>query len=108
MHMETPVLCKPSPHVGMFVRAVVVGNDVNVLACGSLLVDEAEKRDPILICMAIPALAEYAAVQSVQGREQCGGSVPLVVMRHGCAPTFLHGQAGLRPIQRLDLALLVN
>jgi hypothetical protein len=49
-----------------------------------------------------------AAVQHVQGREQGGGAVPLVVMRHRATAPTLERQAGLGAIECLDLALFVD
>ncbi len=41
-------------------------------------------------------------------RKQRRRSVPFVVVSHGSAAPLLERQAGLRAIQRLDLALLVG
>jgi len=50
----------------MFVRGVVVSDDVERFVGGSLSVDETEKRNPVLIGMAVAALAEHATVECVQ------------------------------------------
>ncbi len=40
--------------------------------------------------------------------EQGGGAVALIVVGHGAETAFLHGQAWLGSIQRLDLTFLVD
>src|SRR6185437_17126995 len=104
--MKAVVLYKPALHFGVFVRAVVVGDDVDLLAGRCLSIDEAEKRNPIFVCMPVTALAEDSTIQRVQRGEQCRRSMPLIVVRHGFSPTFLHGQAWLGAVKCLDLALL--
>lgn len=64
--------------------------------------------DEFLMAMTLHVLADDGAVEHVEGGEQRGGSVALVVMGHGSEPTPLHRQAGLGAVERLDLALLVN
>src|SRR5664280_622400 len=54
------------------------------------------------------ALADHLACQHVEGREQGGGAVSLVVVGHRPGPTLLHRQAGLGSVERLDLRLLVE
>ena len=44
------------------------------------------------------------AVESVEGCEQRGDTVTLVVVCHGAAPAGLQRQARLSPVKRLDLA----
>ena len=44
----------------------------------------------------------------VERREQRRGPVPFVVVRHGARPSLLERQPRLGPVQRLDLALLVE
>ena len=58
--------------------------------------------------MALHAAADHGAVEHVQGREERGRAVALVVVRHGAGPAGLHRQARLGAVERLDLALLVD
>src|SRR3954470_1693750 len=44
----------------------------------------------------------------VEGGEQRGGAMALVVVGHGAGAALLQRQAGLGAIERLDLRLLVN
>ena len=73
----------------MFVRRVVVGNYVNVVFGRRFSIDEAQKRDPILMGMTLSALIQEFAVQHIQGSKERGGAVAFIVVRHGCAATLL-------------------
>ena len=58
--------------------------------------------------MPLIALTDHLPREHFQSGEQGGGTVTLVIMRHGSTTPFLEGQAGLSPIQRLNLALFVH
>ena len=58
--------------------------------------------------VALHVAADDGAVEHVEGGEQRGGAVPLVVVGHGAGAALLHRQAGLGAVERLDLALLVD
>ena len=46
--------------------------------------------------------------RGVQGSEQSCGSISLVVVRHRRGQSWLHWQAPPRPVERLDLRLLID
>lgn len=48
------------------------------------------------------------SVGGVERGEQCGRAVAFVIVGHGPAATFLHWQARLSAIQRLNLALFLK
>ena len=92
----------------MLVRAVVVHDQMQGDLSGEFLVQSSEKPEELLVPMPLMALSDDATAQNFQGREQSGGAVAFVIMRHRPATAFLQGQAGLRTIQRLNLALLIH
>ena len=57
---------------------------------------------------ALHAAAEHGAVEDVEGGEQGGGAVALVVVGHGAALAGLDRQAGLGAVERLDLRFFVD
>ena len=68
------------------------------------LVDPAQEADELDGTVLEHALADDLAAQNVEGGEQRRGAVALVVvMGHGPGATFLHRQAGLGAVERLDL-----
>src|SRR5215210_817493 len=108
MANEARMTFQPGPDVGMLVRAVVVHDEMQGDLSGTLLVQSPEKPEKLLVSMPFMALSDYPAAQKFQSREQSGGSVALVIMRHGPATALLQGQARLRTIQRLNLTLFVH
>jgi hypothetical protein len=70
--------------------------------------DRVEEADELLMPMLLHAMSDDLAVQHVEGGKQRGRAIPDVVVCHSAAATLLHRQAGLRAIERLDLALLVD
>jgi len=92
----------------MFVGGIVVQNGVDQLAGWHFGFDGVEGPDQLLVAIPLHAATDDAALQHVQRREQRGRAVPLVVMRHGAAAPAFQRQAGLRAIECLDLAFLVE
>src|SRR5215210_3530223 len=102
------MLGQPGLHVGMVVGAVVVEHEVNVETLGHLAVDDLEKEEEFLVAVAGQAQPGDLAGGGVEGGEESGGAVALVVVGHGARPALLDGKAGLGAVQGLDLALLVD
>ena len=70
--------------------------------------DGVEEADELLVPMPLHAAADNAAFQHVEGGEQRGGAVALVVVGQGAAAPALERQARLGAVERLDLALLIH
>ena len=66
------------------------------------------RSDEFLMPVAWHALADHFAIEHAEGRKQRGRASTLVVVRHRSAAALLHGKTGLRAIERLDLAFLVD
>lgn len=92
----------------MFVRSVVVDDQVNVKDLRALTVDLTEKPKPLLMTMARHALGDDLPFEDLHGSEQSGGAMALVVMGHRAAAAALQRQARLRTIERLNLTLLIS
>ena len=58
--------------------------------------------------MTLHTAPDDLAVKDIEGGEQGGGAVALVIVCHGGAAPLLHGQPGLGAVERLDLAFLVD
>ena len=67
-----------------------------------------EEAYELLMAVARHVAADDGAVEHVERGKERGGSVALVVVGHGAKTSFLHRQAGLGAIERLNLALLVD
>ena len=92
----------------MFVGPVVVEDGVDDLSGRDGGFDGVEEADELLVAVLLHAASEHHAVEHVEGGEQGGRSVALVVMRHRRALARLDRQAWLGLVERLDLDLLVD
>jgi hypothetical protein len=96
---------QPLAHGEMLVRSVVVEDRMDRLAGGDFSVEE---PDELLMAMAVHIAAHHGSVEHVHRGKQGRCPVPLVIMGHGSSTAFLERQAGLRSVERLDLALFVD
>jgi hypothetical protein len=60
--------------------------------------------------MTVPreTVVDHLTGGDIEGGEERGGAVPLVIERHGARPPLLQRQPGLCPVQGLDLTLLIE
>jgi hypothetical protein len=107
VHLEARVLGQPVLHIGMLVRGVVVGDQVQRLVLGRFAVDLFQELQPLGVGVPLLALANDLAIEHVEGGEQRGGAVALVIVGHRLRPSLLQRQSRLRAVQSLHLALLI-
>ena len=74
-----------------------------ILPGRDLGLDGIQEADELLMPMTLHAAPDHLAVEDVEGGEQCGGAVPLVIMCHRPAAPRLDRQARLGAVERLDL-----
>src|SRR5574342_144387 len=92
----------------MFVRAVIVQHQVQLQPLGKLVIQSAQESQEFLMAMSRKALADDFAFQDFQSGEQGRRSVTDIIMREGAATPSLERQSRLSPVQRLNLALLID
>ena len=107
MDVEPRVLVQPLLHGRVFVRGVVVDDQVQIQVLGGLALDLLEKPQPFHVRVPRLGAREDLAVQIVQRREQGDRAVADVIVRPGANVADAQRQARLRPLQGLALALLV-
>ena len=73
-----------------------------------LALDLVQEADKFLMTMTLHVAADDGPIENVEGSEERGRSMPLVIVGHRRAAAGLHGQASLRAVERLDLALLLD
>lgn len=93
---------------GVFVGGLVVGDPRQGLVLRNLPINQPEEPPPFLVPMAGSAGGEQGALCNMESGKERSGAVALVVIGHRPAPTFLQREAGLRAIERLDLAFLID
>ena len=110
MQTEPGMLREPPLHVRMLVGGVVVDHQMQIEIRRGPLVDHGQKPDEFLVTMTGRAVADDRAVQHVEGGEQSGSAVPLVVVLVWTAPDgidcarlrlLLTSDKGDRPWNRL-------
>ena len=93
---------------GVLVGRVIVENDVNQLPGRHICLDGIEKADELLMSVALHAAADDLAFEHVEGGEQRGRAVALIIVGHGLAAALLDWQSRLGAVKGLNLRLLVD
>ena len=87
---------------------VVVEDDVDLEIGIDAAFDGLDELQELLMPVPRHAFMDDMACGDVQGREEGGRAVPLVVVCHGAGSTLLQREARLGAVQSLDLAFLVE
>ena len=95
-----------SPHLGVFLAAVIVEDDMDDFAGRDLGLDRIEKTDEFLVPVAPHAAADHPAFEYIEGgKTERGAAVALVVISYRPATTRFQRQAGLRAIEPTGSAI---
>ncbi|WP_374120563.1 hypothetical protein [Streptomyces sp. AN091965] len=108
MDVEAWVFTEPVPDLGGVVGGVIVTDQVDIKPVSHGLVDPGQELLELDCPVAAVELGSDGAISDVEGGEQTGDAVPVLVV---CAPlghARHHRQDWLRAVQRLDLGLLVD
>ena len=98
----------PLPDLAVLVGRVVVQDDVDLPPLRHLLLDLAEEPEELLVPVPPVGLADHLARRHVHRGKGRRGPVALVVVGHRPATARLQRQSRLRPVERLDRALLAK
>ena len=108
MQDKARMIGQPGFDVLVVVRPVIVNHQMEVEIAWELAIEQAKELEELLVTVASETLPDNPAVKHAHRGEECGRSVALVVVGHRAAPSLLHGQSSLGPVERLNLALFVN
>src|SRR3546814_2768743 len=92
----------------MLVGGIVIEDYVNDLARRDFGLDGVQEADELLMAVALHVAADDGSIEDVQGGEEGGRAMPLIVVGHRAGAPLLQRQAGLGPVERLNLRLLVE
>jgi peptide/nickel transport system permease protein len=81
MEMNPRVRQEPGLHRRMLVGAVVVENEMEVLAARGLPIDDVQERNEFGVGVARLTPLDYVPLEDIQRRKERGRTVPLIVMR---------------------------
>src|SRR5438034_3466211 len=108
MDAESWMLGQPSLHVGVFVRRVVVDNEMNLFVGWRVLFNHRQELNPLLIRVLLMERIDNLATADILCREQSGRSMAFVIVRFCRRVAWRARQAGLGPCKRLELTLFVR
>ena len=100
MNLVSGSLGQPGFHLGVFVRRVVVHDQMHVQLPGNVVVDMPWKGQKLLVPMAAFALTERFPRGHVQRREQCGRAMSNIIVHDPFGMAEPQRQRGLRALQR--------
>jgi len=108
MQMEPLFAGEPSLDSGMFVRGVVVADDMDLFVRSDGGIDFLEEGQPFAVTMPVGRMCQHFAAQVVQCGKESHRPMPVVIMGARADMAFSEGRAGLGALQSLALALLVT
>ena len=108
VNVEACAACEPRFDFGMFVRAVIIDDQMHVEVLRDVQFDVPQEAQELLMPVARLALREHLAIGDVQSGKQSGGAVADVVVRDPFDVAQSHRQQRLRALEGLDLTLLVD
>ena len=108
MNLVARPLGQPGTHFGMFVRRVIVDDQVDVQLRRDAIVEVAQKGKKFLVSMSWFAFGEDGAGGDIQCGKQSSGAVADVIVSDALDVAEPHGQNRLGSVERLNLAFLVH
>ena len=108
MDMESRTLSQPSLYVRVFVRRVVVDNEMNLFVGWRVFFNQGQELNPLLIGVYLVKHVDNLAAADILCREQSGRSIAFVIVRFGRRVAWRARQAVLCPHKRLELTLFVR
>ena len=108
MNLVSRPLRQPGAHFGMFVRCVIVDDQVDVQFRRDAVVEPAQKREKLLMPVSRFALGEDGAGRDIQRSKQSSRAVADVIVSDALDVAKPHGQNRLSAVERLNLALLIH
>jgi len=106
--METGMSFQPGFYSGMLMRAIIINDQMQLPFRRGLGIDLFQKTDELLMTMPRHTITDDFAIQQIQGGEKRRCAIAFIVM---CLPGWDSGTQGeqrLRPVECLNLTLLVN
>ena len=104
MEHKSGMLSEPFQDVRMFMCSVIIDNNMDDEPFGHSCINDVEEADELLMTMPLHALPNDLAREHIESGEQGCGTVPFVVVGHRAGSSWLHRQAALGAIERLNLA----
>lgn len=107
MHVEAFVLLKPGLHCRVFVRGVVVHDQVQLKMFGCFSIDLFEKFQPLLMPVLVLDATDQASLKIVQRSEQGHRAVANIIVRLRSDMADAKRESGLGALQGLNLTFFI-
>ncbi len=108
MQHKARAFSQPVADALVAVDRLVVEDQMEVNRRRKLSLDSTQEAKGLLMSMTRIALRHDVAIADMQRGKQAGCPVALILVGVRAAATTYRGQAGLRSVQRLNLALLID
>ena len=108
MERRSRMFGEPSQHLRIFMGGIVVEDGVDHLAGRDGPLNGCDEADELLMPMARHAAADDLAFEHAERGEQGRVAVAFIIVRGGCAFPPPQRKTRLGPVERLDLAFLVD
>ena len=108
MEREPRMFLQPSLHTGLLVSPIVIDDEVQQHLSGEFPIQPSQEAQEFLMAVLSHAFPNHPAIEHVEGSEQGRSAMPFVIVCHRATPALFHGQARLGPLQRLNLAFLID
>lgn len=108
VQVKTRMPLHPGFDAGVLVGPVVVDNQMQVQMGRGVGIDPLEEPDKLLMPVPRHTISDDLAIEHAQGRKERGRAIALVVVGLPSWDAGPQRQQGLRPVEGLDLALLVD
>lgn len=105
--MEPRMTLEPKLNTRMFVRAIVVHDQMQVKLTWSLPINLLKKSDKLLRPMPWHTIHNDLPIKHVQGCKKCRGPIAFVIMGHGGRTPLFQRQSWWDPVQSLNLTLFI-
>jgi len=106
--VPTRTPCQPGLYPRMLVSAVVVDDQMHIQTCWDTCLNSTQKRKKLLMSVPWLAVSEYRAVEHIESRKECSGSVALVIVSDSGGVPQPQRKHGLSALQCLRLTLLID
>ena len=107
MHVEAFVLLKPGLHCRVFVRGVVVHDQVQLKMFGRFSIDLLEKFQPLLMPVLALDATDQVLLKIVQRSELGDRAMANIIVRLSSDMTDAKRESGLGALKGLNLAFLI-
>ena len=108
VQMKALLTGEPRLDSGMFVRGVVVADDMDLFIRSDGGVDFLQEGQPFAVTMPVGRMRQHFAAEVVQCGKESHRPMPVVIMGARADMALSEGQAGLGALQSLALAFLVT